>query len=80
MIRDPHERYRPIAGMAKQYARRIPDGDEWWIVRALIPDSWFTKSGPGILDEAQKVWNAFTDKQKAVAVTCGFFAEGGPTS
>lgn len=77
-MRGPNERYRPIRGMALRYARKMPDAVEWWIVRALIPDSWFTKKGPGRLAEVKRVWSKFTKQQKTVAVECGFFPDGGP--
>lgn len=77
-MRGPNERYRPIRGMALRYAEKMPDADEWWIVRALIPDSWFTKKGPGVLYEARLAWNKFTKQQKVVAVGCGWFPDGGP--
>ena len=77
-MRGPNEKYRPIRSTALRYALKFPDGVEWWIVRALIPDSWFTKRGPGVLAQAQEVWRKFTAKQKAVAVGCGFFPAGGP--
>ena len=79
-MRGRKERYREIRTMALMYARKRQwaSSAEWWIVRALIPDSWFTKSGPGTTHEARLVWNKFTTEQKAVAVECGFFPEGGP--
>ncbi len=77
-MRGPNERYRPIRSMALRYAGKMPDADEWWIVRALIPDAWFTKKGPGRLAEAKRVWSKFTKQQKSVAVGCGFFPDGGP--
>ncbi len=78
-MRGPTERYRPIRAMALRYAHQWPDAAEWWICRALIPDSWFTKRGPGVFYEARKAWNRFTKEQKSVAVARGFFPAGGPT-
>ncbi len=70
--------FKDLKRFALRAARNNPDSDEWWIVRALIPQSWFTKKGPGIHAEALLTWKKFTPKQKAVAVRRGWFAEGGP--
>ena len=77
-MRGPNERYRPIRSMALRYAGKMPDAAEWWIVRALIPDAWMTKRGPGVLSEAKRVWKKFSPKQRKVSVECGWFPEGGP--
>ena len=73
-----NERYQPIKRFAVRQAARTPDVSEWWVVRALIPDAWFTKRGPGILAEAKKVWKRFTLSQRLVAVDRGWFPSGGP--
>lgn len=73
------ERYsKDLHRFALRMAQKDPTSAEWWVVRCKIPQSWFTKRGPGVHAEARKTWNCFTKEQKAVAVERGWFPAGGP--
>ena len=73
-----NERYRDIKGFALRSARAEPESESWWCVRALIPDAWFAKRGPGVLADAKTAWRKMTDGQRTVAVANGWFLASGP--
>lgn len=43
------------------------------IIKAQIPQSWFTKSGPGVTKNARRVFLAFTPAQREYAMMRGWF-------
>src|ERR1041384_6184373 len=42
------------------------------VVRSLIPDSWFTKRGPGVEARARQAFRDMRPSQRVVAMTCGW--------
>jgi len=43
------------------------------VVKALIPQAWFTKRGPGRLKDAQRAYARMTPAQRSLAIRKGWF-------